>query len=71
LISVDREEIEFVFKPKMEKPLDRVSYYFLSEMFAQQFKKNNIKAMDVPAESHTHLLATHSNSQPKPANKCA
>jgi hypothetical protein len=47
LISVDSERIEFVFKPKMEKPSDRVSYYFLSEMFAQQFKRNNVKDMEV------------------------
>ncbi|MBL7872098.1 MAG: hypothetical protein JNM78_10830 [Cyclobacteriaceae bacterium] len=43
LISVDVETIEFVFKPKVEKPLDKVSYFFLSEMFAQQFKKTGSK----------------------------
>ena len=38
LISVESDNIEFVYKPKNEKPQDVTSYFFLSELFAQQFK---------------------------------
>lgn len=40
LISVDNENLEFIFNPKTEKPQDKISYFFLSEMFAQKFKLN-------------------------------
>ena len=40
LISVGQENIQFISKPKTEKPKDITSYYFLSELFAQQFKTN-------------------------------
>ncbi|HET9057375.1 MAG TPA: hypothetical protein VFN30_11080 [Chitinophagaceae bacterium] len=40
LIAVDRDKIEFILKPKTEKPQDKISYFFLSEMFAQKFKLN-------------------------------
>jgi hypothetical protein len=38
LIAVAQDHIRFVYKPKTEKPIDITSYYFLSELFAQQFK---------------------------------
>ena len=38
LISVMQDDIRFVHKPKTEKPQDVTSFYFLSELFAQQFK---------------------------------
>lgn len=40
LISVGQDSIQFIFKPKAEKPQDVTSYFFLSELFAQQFKSN-------------------------------
>jgi len=40
LIAVDNEKIDFILKPKSEKPQDKISYFFLSEMFAQKFKLN-------------------------------
>ncbi len=38
LIAVDNDSIEFVYAPKVEKPQDKISHLFLSEMFAQPFK---------------------------------
>lgn len=38
LISVEADNIQFVYKPKTEKPHDVISFLFLSEMFAQEFK---------------------------------
>lgn len=38
LISVGDDKIRFISKPKTEKPKDLTSYFFLSELFAQQFK---------------------------------
>ncbi|HNY44742.1 MAG TPA: hypothetical protein PLO29_06810 [Paludibacter sp.] len=38
LISVGEDRIRFISKPKTEKPKDLTSYFFLSELFAQQFK---------------------------------
>ncbi|MBK8055950.1 MAG: hypothetical protein IPK35_22445 [Saprospiraceae bacterium] len=38
LISVGDDKIRFISKPKSEKPKDLTSYFFLSELFAQQFK---------------------------------
>ncbi|KAF5064182.1 hypothetical protein DSECCO2_286810 [anaerobic digester metagenome] len=38
LISVGDNKIRFISKPKTEKPKDLTSYFFLSELFAQQFK---------------------------------
>jgi hypothetical protein len=38
LISVGLDRIQFISKPKTEIPKDLTSYYFLSELFAQQFK---------------------------------
>lgn len=40
LISVDTDKIEFILKAKTEKPQDKISYFFLSEMFAQKFKSS-------------------------------
>ncbi|MBK6264586.1 hypothetical protein JKA74_06005 [Marivirga sp. S37H4] len=40
LISVDFDSIEFVYKPKTEKPQDVTSYFFLSELFAKEILKN-------------------------------
>lgn len=39
LISVGENEIKFIYKPKIEKPKDITSYFFLSELFAYEFKK--------------------------------
>lgn len=39
LISIELDGIEFVYKPKSEKPQDVTSYFFLSELFAKQIKK--------------------------------
>ncbi|NCU33126.1 MAG: hypothetical protein EOM23_09400 [Candidatus Moranbacteria bacterium] len=39
LISVGHDTIKFISKPKTEKPKDLTSYFFLSELFAHQFKK--------------------------------
>ena len=44
LIAVDKVKIEFVLKPKSEKPVDKISYLFLSEIFAQKFKISDRKA---------------------------
>ena len=45
LISVDETDLEFMFIPKTEEPQDVISYYFLSELFAKEFKaKVNIHA---------------------------
>ena len=38
LISVEADRIEFVYRPKIEKPQDVISFFFLSEMFAREFK---------------------------------
>lgn len=38
LIAVDNDKIDFVIKPKSEKPQDKISYFYLAEMFAQRFK---------------------------------
>jgi hypothetical protein len=38
LISVGICKIQIISKPKTEKPKDLTSYFFLSELFAQQFK---------------------------------
>ena len=38
LIAVEKDNIHFVLKPKTEKPQDITSYFFLSEIFAQEFK---------------------------------
>lgn len=42
LISVGDDKIRFIFKPKIEKPKDLTSYFFLSELFAQQFKATQV-----------------------------
>jgi len=42
LISVDYDTIRFISKPKTEKPKDLTSYFFLSELFAQQFKATQL-----------------------------
>lgn len=38
LISVSVDKIRFISKPQKENPKDLTSYFFLSELFAQQFK---------------------------------
>lgn len=38
LIAVDTNKIDFVLKPKSEKPQDKISYFYLAEIFAQKFK---------------------------------
>jgi hypothetical protein len=38
LISVDENDLDFIFIPKTEEPQDVISYYFLSELFAKEFK---------------------------------
>lgn len=40
LISVDFDTIEFVYKPKTEKPQDVTSFFFLSELFAKEILKS-------------------------------
>lgn len=42
LISVGDDKIRFISKPKTEKPKDITSYYFLSELFAHQFKTKKL-----------------------------
>jgi hypothetical protein len=39
LISVSSNNINFIYNPKIEKPQDTTSYYFLSEMFAKEIKR--------------------------------
>jgi hypothetical protein len=39
LISVGLDNIEFIYNPKIEKPKDLTSYFFLSELFAQAMKR--------------------------------
>ncbi len=39
LISVGQDTIQFIFKPKAEKPKDVTSYFFLSELFAKEIQK--------------------------------
>lgn len=38
LISVDQSNLDFVIDPKNEEPKDVISFYFLSELFAKEFK---------------------------------
>jgi hypothetical protein len=45
LISVELDNIEFVFKPKNEKPQDITSYFFLSELFAKEIRKKPVHNM--------------------------
>lgn len=42
LIAVGIDNIRFVFKPKTEKPQDLISYYFLSELFAQTLRQKPV-----------------------------
>ena len=42
LISVGDDKIRFISKPKIEKPKDITSYFFLSELFAKQLKKEKL-----------------------------
>lgn len=46
LISVELDNIEFVFKPKNEKPQDVTSYFFLSELFAKEIRKKPVHNMN-------------------------
>jgi len=39
LISVGHDGIQFIFKPKAERPQDVTSYFFLSELFAKEIRK--------------------------------
>lgn len=41
LISVDETDLEFIFTPVTEAPKDVISYYFLSELFAKEFKSES------------------------------
>jgi hypothetical protein len=52
LISVELDNIEFIYKPKTEKPQDVISYFFLSELFAQKIKKDALSAFpNTPIEA--------------------
>lgn len=42
LISVNQESIKVLFNPKRRNPEDLISYFFLSENFARNFKKIEI-----------------------------
>lgn len=41
LIAVKKNGINFIYKPKTEKPQDIISYYFLSEMFVRDIEKKS------------------------------
>ena len=42
LISVALDNLEFVYKPKTEKPQDVTSYFFLSELFAKEIRNKSV-----------------------------
>ena len=54
LISVELDNIEFVYKPKTEKPQDLTSYFFLSELFAKEIRKKPVHNMGLAKVGHLY-----------------
>ena len=54
LISVELDSIEFVIKPKTEKPQDVTSYFFLSELFAKEIRKKPVHNMGLAKVGHLY-----------------
>jgi hypothetical protein len=64
LISVGDNDLDFIINPKSENPSDIISYYFLSELFAKEFK-------EIPAHKTTHLqTATNPPNNPDLKKSC-